>query len=67
VAETDETVGEILRRKQVSIKNAHLEEGAPTWQDILDLPFKEIDRRARQGLPGYRTIRKLLTDCRFDR
>ncbi len=65
--DADETVSQILRRKKASIKNAELEEGAPSWEEILDLPFTEIERRARRGLPGYRTIRKLLTDRRFDR
>jgi len=67
VNDADETVSQILRRKKASIKNAELEEGAPSWEEILDLPFTEIERRARRGLPGYRTIRKLLTDRRFDR
>ena len=62
-----ETVRDILRRKRASVKNAPLEAGAPSWDDILDLPFAEIDRLARHGEPGYRTIRKLLTDRRFDR
>ncbi len=65
--DADETVSQILRRKKASIKNAELEEGAPSWEEILDLPFTEIERGARRGLPGYRTIRKLLTDRRFDR
>ncbi len=65
--DADETVSQILRRKKASIKNAELEEGAPSWEEILDLPFTEIERRARGGLSGYRTIRKLLTDRRFDR
>jgi hypothetical protein len=67
VPDPNAPVRNILRGKQGSIKNAPLEAGAPSWDDILDLPFAEIDRRARRGETGYRAIRKLLTDRRFDR
>jgi len=63
----NDTVREILRRKRAGVRNAPLESGAPSWDDILDVTFGEIHQRARRGEPGYRTIRKLLTDRRFDR
>ncbi len=67
VPDPNETVRGLPRRKRAGVRNAPLEAGAPSLDDILDLPFAEIDRRAKRGDPGYRTIRKLLTDRRFDR
>jgi hypothetical protein len=56
------TVEEILKRKRGSIKNAALDPGSPSWDDIHQLTWEEIDRRAKQRKPGYQTIRKLLSD-----
>ena len=63
----DLTVAEILRRKKASIRAAALPAGAPSWDDIQNERMSEIDRRARQNVPGYKTIKKLLSDRRFDR
>ncbi len=61
------TVAEILRLKKASILQAPLEKGSPGWQDIASLTWEEVDERAQQDVTGYRTIRKLLSDRRFDR
>ena len=63
----DDRVSEILRGKKGSIRNAPLPKGSPSWDDLLGKTFAEIEAGAKAGLPGYRTIRKLLTDRRFDR
>ena len=61
------TVAEILPYKKSSILAAPLERDSPSWSEIETLTWEEIDDRARQSLPGYKTIRKLLSDRRFDR
>jgi hypothetical protein len=60
-------VSEILKGKKASIKNAAFEQGSPGWEEIQDVTWAEIDERAKQNLTGYRTIRKLLADSRFDK
>jgi hypothetical protein len=61
------TVAEILKGKKASIKYAPLPKGSPSWDDILDESWEEIDRRARARIPGYKTIRKLLKDKEYDK
>lgn len=63
--DADRTVAEVLERKKASIKDARLPTGSPSWEDIRDLPINEIDRRAKRNVPGYKTIRKLLSDRRL--
>jgi hypothetical protein len=60
-------VSDILKEKKGSVKDAPLEPGAPEWKDILNKTWDEIDRAAKADKPGYKTIRKLLTDRRFDK
>ena len=60
-------VREILLLKKASVRHAPLPAGSPAWSDIDQLQWEEIDALARQNQPGYRTIRKLLSDGRFDR
>lgn len=61
------TVREILREKRGAIRQAPLEPNAPSWDDILDLTWEEVAERAEADEPGFRTIRKLLGDRRFDK
>lgn len=63
----DETVEQILRRKKGSLKNAPLPSGSPSWDDILYETWIDVDRKAKRRVPGYRTIRKLLTDPEYDK
>jgi len=61
------TVSEILATKQARIKNAPLEEGSPSWDDIMHLTWEEIEERSRRGETGYKTFHKLLSAKRFNK
>ncbi len=61
----DPTVADMLRRQPGSVTRAPLPAGSPSWDEIRDLPMSVIRHRARQGLPGYQTIKKLLEQERF--
>ena len=58
---------EILKGKKGSIKTAPLDEGSPSWDEILNWTWEEIEEGARQGKPGFRTIQKLLKRKRFNK
>jgi hypothetical protein len=60
-------ISDILKSKKASIKTARLEPGSPNWDEVQELVWRDIEEGAKQGRPGYRTIRKLLTDSRFNR
>ena len=60
-------VAEILRGKKRSIASAPLPSGSPAWHEFEAMTWEQIDEGARQNLPGYKTVRKLLTDQRFNR
>lgn len=60
-------VEEILKQKKGSIREAPLEPGSPSWDQILNMTWEEIDAAAKSNTPGYKTIRKLLSDTRFDK
>lgn len=61
------TVREILKNKKGRIKHAPLEEGSPSWDDILDLTWEEIEERHQRREPGFKTFHKLLKEKRFDK
>lgn len=61
------TVAEILRRKKGSIKQASLPAGSPNWEEFGSMLWEEIEEGAYQNRPGFRVVRKVLTDQRFDR
>lgn len=61
------TVAEILRSKKANIRYAALAPGFPNWDDILHLTWEEVVERAKKRQTGYRAIRKLLSDGRFDK
>jgi len=63
----DETVREILRRKRGSIRGAALEPGSPSWNDILDLTWEELTRRAKNRETGFKTFKKLLSQGEYDK
>jgi len=66
--EKDEpTVKDALKKKKGSIRNAPLPPGSPSWEDIENTPMSDIEKGARKNKPGYKTIKKLLKDKRFDR
>lgn len=62
-----QTVAEILKNQRASIKNAELEEGSPSWDDILDLTWKEVVDQAKKRQPGFKTIKKLLSSGEYDK
>lgn len=61
------TVREILKTKRADIRRAPLPKGAPSWDDILDLKWEDIEAGAKARKLGYNIFHKLLTDGRFDR
>lgn len=63
----NEKVREILKRKKGSIKNAPLEEGSPSWDEILDKTLAEVEQEAKKGTIGYYTIKKLLKKKEYNR
>jgi len=60
------TIREILSCKKSSIRNAPLPKGAPAWEEILDKTWEEVERMLR-NTEAWKTIRKLLTNKRFDK
>lgn len=61
------TVAEILKMKQAAIKNVPLEKGSPSWDDIMDLLWEEIEAKHRKRERGFKTFHKLLKERRFDK
>ena len=61
------TVQEILAGKKASIRDAGLNPGSPSWDDILDLAWEEVVERAKRRRLGYKTIKKLLGTKEYDK
>jgi hypothetical protein len=61
------TVAEILKSKRGSIKQVPLEAGSPSWDDIMELTWEEVDKKAQDREIGFDTFRKLLTNKRFNK
>ncbi len=61
------TVAEILQGKKASIKDPPLEEGSPSWDDILNLTWEEVVTKAKKRQPGFKTIKKLLSKGKYDK
>lgn len=61
------TVTDILKEKKASIKNAALDPGSPSWDDIKDLLWEELVQRAKRRDRGYKTIKKLLTAKEYNK
>jgi hypothetical protein len=66
-ANAGKTVAEILKDKKGSIKQAPLEPGSPSWDDILHLTWEEIVERAQRRERGFRTFRKLLRERTYNK
>lgn len=58
---------DILKLKKGSIKQAQLPEGSPSWDEINQITWEQIEFRANDNLTGFKAIRKLLSDRRFDK
>jgi len=52
--------------KKGSIKASSVAGGLPSWM-IFSKAMSEIDKGAKQNKPGYREIRKLLTNSDYDK
>lgn len=60
-------VSVILLLKLGSVRTAPLPAGSPAWADLEAMTWEQVADGARRDLPGFKTVRKLLTDQRFDR
>jgi hypothetical protein len=67
VPDDQERVRDILKKKRGGIRQTPLESGSPAWDEMLDLTWAEVVERAGADEPGFRTIKKLLGDKRFDK
>jgi hypothetical protein len=61
------TVRQILRTKKASVRTAPLPAGSPSWATFEDMMWEDVEAGAADNRPGFKTVRKLLTDGRFDR
>jgi hypothetical protein len=61
------TASDILRQKKASIKLARLPKGSPDWDEFSEMTWEEIEHGVRVNKPGFKVVRKLLTDKRFDK
>ena len=61
------TVAEILKGKKASIKDAALGPGSPSWSEILNMPWEEVEKGAKERKPGFKTINKLLTAKEYNK
>jgi hypothetical protein len=60
-------VADILKQKKASIRQAPLPQGTPDWNTLMHMTWEQIDEGARANRPGFKVIRKLLADKRFDK
>jgi hypothetical protein len=65
--ESWQRVSEIIERKKGGIKQAKLPEGSPSWEEFSQMTWEQIQNGARDNRPGFKVVRKLLTDKRFNR
>jgi hypothetical protein len=63
----DTLVSDILKGKRGSIKDAPLPPGSPPWSEIVKKNWGQIANGAKNNQTGYKAIKKLLGDKRFDR
>jgi hypothetical protein len=60
-------VVDILKRKKASIQQARLPQGSPDWDTFMEMTWEQIEVGARANRSGFKVVRKLLTDKRFDK
>jgi len=60
-------VSDILKQKKGNIKQAPLPPGSPSWEEFSEMTWEQIEEGAQANEPGFKVVRKLLTDKRFDR
>jgi hypothetical protein len=61
------SVRDILALKKASIRSAPLPPDSPSWEQVESMMWEEVEAAAQRNDPGFKTIRKLLSDRRFDR
>ena len=75
---TGQRVVDILRYKKASIKQARLPQGPPDWDEFSQMMWEglrpaptqsrqQVEDGERANRPGFKVVRKLLTDKRFDK
>lgn len=55
-------MSDILKSKKASIKQAQLPEGSPNWEEFSAMTWEQIEKSAEENVPGFRVVRKLLSD-----
>ncbi|HBE21192.1 MAG TPA: hypothetical protein DEG17_09340 [Cyanobacteria bacterium UBA11149] len=60
-------VSDILKSKKGSIKQAQLPPDSPSWEEFSKMTWEQIEQGVTENIPGFRVVRKLLSDRRFDR
>lgn len=60
-------VADILKFKRASIKQAALPEGSQSWDEFSEMIWEDIEAGADANRPGFKAVRKLLSDKRFDK
>jgi hypothetical protein len=56
-----------LEQKKGSIKQAKLPGGSLGWDEFSQMTWEEIEAGAKANKSGFKMVRKLLTDRRFDK
>lgn len=60
-------VSDILKSKKGSIKQAQLPPDSPSWEEFSNMTWEQIEQGVAENIPGFKVVRKLLSDRRFDR
>jgi len=60
-------VVDILKYKKASIKQARLPQGSPDWDAFSQMTWEQVEDGAHANRAGFKVVRKLLTDKRFDK
>ena len=63
----NETVADILKLKRAAIRQAPLDPGSPSWDDIAGMTWAEVCDRSNRRERGFKTFRKLLSERRYDK
>lgn len=57
---------DILKQKKGSIRQAQLPKGLPSWDEFNQMIWEQIEAGAGVNKPGFRVVRKLLTDKKMN-
>ncbi|MBD0262881.1 hypothetical protein OGM63_13625 [Plectonema radiosum NIES-515] len=60
-------MSDILKYKRGNIKQAPLPQGSLSWDEFGEMQWEEIEAGAEANQPGFKVVRKLLSDKRFDK